>query len=235
MPPVQIVAHRGACSVAPENTRSALRIAYECGAPWAEVDVQRTSDGTAVLVHDDTWDRTANKSATVRGTPWETVDSFDVGSWFSQEFENEPVPRLDEVLQWTKHLSLNLEIKSPENDPGLAGCVAQAVQLAGVQQRTLLSSFDSATIASLAEDCADLRLAYLGHVPQQEMHPRVRWQILEATALLRNPDWVEEVRQQGGTVWAWTVDQLQPAQRLVQLGVEGLITNQPQKLLAHFG
>jgi glycerophosphoryl diester phosphodiesterase len=232
--PIQIVAHRGASGMAPENSQAALRSACEVGAPWAELDVQRTSDGVAVLVHDDTWERTAGKNLQVRQTSWETVRTLDVGAWFSTAFAEEAVPRLEDILAWTQRISLNLEIKSPENDPGLALCVAQMVRQAGAQQRTLLSSFDANCIEELAGRYADLRLGYLGHAARRDMHRGVRLQILEAVAILGDPSCVAAVREQGGAVWAWTVDDPVIADQLVALGVEALITNQPQRLLAHF-
>lgn len=232
--PVQIVAHRGASGSAPENSEAALRGAVACGAPWVELDVQRTSDGVAVLVHDNTWSRTAGKNLSVRHTPWAVVRTLDVGAGFAAEFVNEPVPRLEDILAWTDRICLNLEIKSPENDPGLALCVAQMVRQAGAQQRCLLSSFSQRSIDNLAERYSDLRLGYLGDARQPVMHPRVHLQILEATAILQDPPCVAAVQHQGGTVWAWTVDETTIADRLVALGVEALITNQPQRLLEHF-
>jgi glycerophosphoryl diester phosphodiesterase len=154
----------------------------------------------------------------VRQTSWETVRTLDVGAWFSTEFAEEAVPRLEDILAWTQRISLNLEIKSPENDPGLALCVAQMVRQAGAQQRTLLSSFDGNCIEELAGRYADLRLGYLGHAARPDMHRGVHLQILEAVAILGDPSCVAAVREQGGAVWAWTVDDPVIADQLVALG-----------------
>jgi len=228
---VQIVAHRGAAVEAPENTLSALECAWRRGAPWCEVDVQRTADDVAVLVHDDSWKRTAGLEVAVRDAPWSTVSELDVGAWFSSTFAGETVPRLEAVLAWKDRLSLNLEIKSPENDPGLADAVATAVRQASAQPRTLLSCFDVSVIDALASRYDDLQLGYLGHAPVAEAHPRVHWQILEAQALLAHPEWCEAIRSSGCHLWAWTVDRPQDASRLQQWGVEALITNDPRLLL----
>jgi glycerophosphoryl diester phosphodiesterase len=227
---VQIVAHRGASREAPENTLLSLRRAWESGARWCEVDVQRTSDGVPILVHDSTWRRTAALDAAVRDTAWDTVQHLDVGSWFSTSTAGEAVPRLHEVLSWADRLCLNLEIKSPENDPGLADAVADAVVGAGLQQRTLLTCFDDRVIDALRQRQQGLQLGFLGRAPRRAV-PGVGWQILEARALLDHPEWLRPsgplAAQQ---VWAWTVDDLDAARKLVQRGVDGLITNDPGML-----
>jgi glycerophosphoryl diester phosphodiesterase len=227
---VQIVAHRGASREAPENTLVALRRAWDCGASWCEVDVQRTSDDVPILVHDTTWTRTAAVDAAVRDTAWDTVQHLDVGSWFSAQTAGETVPRLHEVLSWADRLCLNLEIKSPENDAGLADAVADAVVAAGLQQRTLLTCFDDRVIDALRRRQQGLQLGFLSRAPRHAV-AGVGWQILEARALLAHPEWLRPsgplAAQQ---VWAWTVDDLDEARTLVECGVDGLITNDPGTL-----
>jgi glycerophosphoryl diester phosphodiesterase len=231
MASMQIIAHRGASAEAPENTLRALEHAWRCGASWSEVDVQRTADAVAILVHDDSWKRTAGFDALVRDTPWAQVAGFDVGSWFAPTATAETVPRLEQVLAWTDRLHLNLEIKSPQNDAGLAAAVALAVRAAAAQKRTLLSCFDHAVIDALADEYDDLQLGYLAHAPVERRHRRVGWQILAADALIGNPEWLESLRCQDGHVWAWTVDAPSDALRLRDGGVDGLITNDPRRLL----
>ena len=234
MAPIQVVGHRGAAAEAPENTLSALERAWQSGAHWCEVDVQRTADGVAVLVHDDSWQRTAGVDVTVRETPWSTVAGFDVGGWFAPNAAPEAVPSLQAALAWSDRLSLNLEIKSPQFDAGLANAVASAVRGASVQHRCLLSCFDHTVIDALADQYDDLQLGYVGHEPAHRRHPGVAWQILEVGALLDHPEWCAQLHQQNCRVWAWTVDSLKQARQLAECGVEGLITNDPRLLVQHF-
>ena len=156
---------------------------------------------------------------------------LDVGAWFSPEAVGERVPRLTEVLAWNEHMALNLEIKSPHNDPGLAEAVATAVRQASAQRRTLLSCFDRRVVEALAERYDDLQLGYLGQAPVREPHPGIEWQILEANALLDHPQWCAWVRDRRQHLWCWTVDSPQVARRLHQCGVDALITNDPGRML----
>ena len=93
-----LVAHRGASAVAPENTMSAFRRAIEAGADAVELDVQATSDGQLVVIHDSTLDRTTDGTGAVFETDAATIAGADAGSWFSPDFAGERVPTLEEVL-----------------------------------------------------------------------------------------------------------------------------------------
>jgi glycerophosphoryl diester phosphodiesterase len=230
---VQVVAHRGASAFAPENTLAALRLASDLGAEWAEVDVQRTSDGVLVLVHDDSWKRTAGLDAAIRDTPWETVRKLDAGSWRAPEFAGEHPPRLDEVLeQLGRRLCFNLEVKSPENHPGLGPEVAAAVHRQGLARRVLLTSFDADLVEALAESEPDLEVGYLSARPIDRKHPRVRTYSLLHELVLADPSIVAEAHGRGCRVYVWTVDEPRIARRLARIGVDGIITNRPERMLS---
>ncbi len=226
---VLLIAHRGASGSAPENTLAALRRARALGATGAEVDVQRTADGVLVLVHDDTWKRTAGLDRAVCDTPWETVRGLDAGAWFGPQWVGEPVPRLDDVLAlagdgWW----LDLEIKSPERHPGIAPQIADAVRRAGLQAQVLLTSFDAALVEHLAEAASDLELGYLSYDLEPGAHPRVRSLAVHHAALEQAP---ARARRAAATwrVLAWTVDDPNQARGLVELGVRGIVTNYPER------
>jgi hypothetical protein len=107
---VEIVAHRGASSVCPENTMVSFLRAIELGADGIEFDVQATTDGQLVVIHDLSLDRTTNSRGPVFASTFETVRILDAGSWFGTEFEGEQVPTLAEVLA-LDGVEFELEIK----------------------------------------------------------------------------------------------------------------------------
>lgn len=84
--PVQITAHRGASGSAPENTLVALQKAIEAGAEYAEIDVQETSDGKLVLLHDPDLKRTAGIKKNIWQASYDEIKHLDAGSWFSNAF-----------------------------------------------------------------------------------------------------------------------------------------------------
>jgi glycerophosphoryl diester phosphodiesterase len=229
---MRIVAHRGASGTAPENTLAALRRGLQLGASWAEVDVQRTSDGVLVLVHDETWRRTTGMDARISDVPWSEVRRLDAGGWFSSRYAGEPPPRLEEVLSLTSAgLHLDLEIKSPQDHPGLGLQVVEAVRRAGAGSHVLLTCFDAAVIEQVADAAPDVACGYLAsHGPLGD-HPRVRALSLHDDWILAEPDLVSRARASGRSVWAWTVDDPQVGARLEALGVESIITNHPERFL----
>jgi len=169
------VAHRGARSLAPENTMAALRRALETGADGWEIDAQMTRDGHLVLMHDDTLARTTDAADVFPDrAPWSvpafTLDELrrlDAGSWFvrtdpfgqilagavtpdlCQSLLGEPVPTLDDVLRFTRESGrfIDIEIKNlPRRYPGIVEKVVAAVEAAGLVDRAVISSFDHALV-----------------------------------------------------------------------------------------
>jgi len=227
----RIIAHRGASGIAPENTLAALRAAATAGARWAEVDVQSSSDGVLVLVHDDTWQRTAGLNRDVAACPWEVVRRLDVGAWFATAFRGEAVPTLDDVLDFAHDdLHLDLEIKSPQNHADLGPRVLAAIRRHDAFDRVLCTCFDADVVEALASDEPRLHCGYLSAITVERRHPRIRTYAIHSAALQAAPDWITRVRAEGGTVWAWTVDEPDEVQALARLGVEAVITNRPERL-----
>lgn len=224
-----MIAHRGASARAPENTLPALQEALRQGAAGVEVDVQRTSDGVLILVHDDDWRRTTGHAGRVRETPWDEVQRLDAGSWFGADFAGVPVPRLETALE---HLPpgcfVNLEIKSPHLDAGLSDAVAAAAAPFKQRLHFLLTSFDTSCIERLA---AKTDLA-CGILADRVLGPRpgVPTQSLHYAAILARPEQVERVHAAGGLLLAWTVDDARVAAELRDLGVDGIITNDPGRI-----
>ncbi|EKX39689.1 hypothetical protein GUITHDRAFT_154344, partial [Guillardia theta CCMP2712] len=113
LPLPNIIGHRGAKSVAPENTLASIRAAKRLGCTFVEVDVMLSNDKVACIHHDNTLDRCTNG----RGFLWDqnidALRSLDAGSWFDKEFAGEKLPLLSEVIQTCRdlNLGLNLEIK----------------------------------------------------------------------------------------------------------------------------
>jgi glycerophosphoryl diester phosphodiesterase len=230
---VIVVAHRGASGTRPENTRAALVHAASLGAPWAEVDVQRTSDGTLILVHDDTWERTGGLARAVRDVAWHEVRALDIGAWFDARYAGERVLTLAQTLDWarTSGVRLDLEIKSPEYHPGLGPEVAQAVLQSGLADRVLLTCFDPAVIDAVATEYPALECGYLADRGDFGRHPRVRTYVLHAGRILADPASCLELQRAGGHVWAWTVDDPSVVAALRQAGVEAIVTNYPERFL----
>lgn len=115
--PVDIVCHRGAETVAPENTLEAARCAFGAGFSYVELDVRQTKDGVLVVIHDDTLDRTTDGHGPVTHMTWDDVQNLDAGGWFSEHFSGEKVPKLEDMLALAREYGRQLYIEIKQADP----------------------------------------------------------------------------------------------------------------------
>ncbi|MCK4374153.1 MAG: glycerophosphodiester phosphodiesterase, partial [Candidatus Brocadiae bacterium] len=114
---VEVVGHRGAAGVEPENTLRGFRLAVELGADWTECDVHLTKDGRPVVMHDETVDRTTDGEGPVDSFSWAELRKLDAGGWFAGEYAGERVPGLEEVLEFARGKArLCVEIKGRTNE-----------------------------------------------------------------------------------------------------------------------
>jgi glycerophosphoryl diester phosphodiesterase len=126
-----LIAHRGDSASAPENTFSSFDLAIEKGFDNVELDVQLTSDGVPVVIHDATLDRTTNASGPVSGISLADIQQLDAGSWKDAKFKGQQIRTLDEILKrYATKLRLHLELKSREQD--LAERVAPLLKAHGL-------------------------------------------------------------------------------------------------------
>lgn len=144
----QVIAHRGAhrgqSADIPENTLAALQKAAELGADRLEMDVQMTRDGVLVVIHDETVDRTTDGSGRVAELTLAEIRTLDAGN-------GEQVPTFEAVIDLAKAAGLPImpEAKSPQLYPGLEERMVQQIVEAGYADRTIIQSFDAATLESI--------------------------------------------------------------------------------------
>lgn len=141
-----LVAHRGASAVSPENTMSAFCLAVEAGADAVELDVQATADGTLVVIHDSTLDRTTDATGAVFETDAATIARADAGIWFSPDFAGERVSTLEEVLG-LEDVGLEVELKGYGED--FLAAVVDAVWEAGATDRVEFTGWNLPLLALL--------------------------------------------------------------------------------------
>ena len=176
-----VVAHRGASAAAPENTMEAFRLGVEAGADAIELDVHLTSDGQLAVIHDDSLDRTTDRTGRVADLTMDQIREADAGATFVRPgdtgyaFDGRDlrVPTLPEVLDWLPDgVGLVVEIKAR----AAADAVVAAVAGAPVResQRLAVISFDEVAIDRVHELDPDLRTGYL-LVPTQPVEPALVW------------------------------------------------------------
>ena len=230
----KIYGHRGAAAYAPENTMSSFITAHSMKADGIELDVQLTADHQVVVIHDEKLTRTTGAKGMVSDWTWDQLRQLDAGSFFAPRFRGEGIPTLVQVLDYLKttDMQLNIEIKSSvlTYQPGLVELVNRQIVDSGLQSRILVSSFDHKCLMQLKflNPALPIGLLYSTRL----VHPGEYAKSLGAAAIhpfhgnLDRED-VEECHRLGIKVNPWTVDTPQDMRRMLDLGVDTLITNCP--------
>jgi glycerophosphoryl diester phosphodiesterase len=219
---------------------AAFARAAELGAHGIELDVHLSADGVPVVIHDFTVDATTDGSGPVSGMSLAQLRELDAGSSFDPAFAGELIPTLAEVLETFGHrLFLNIELKttSPRNN-GLEQAVIGQIREHGLDRsdRVLLSSFNPFSLRRAWRLAPHLRRGLL-YAPGLPLPLRRAWLAPLAPHQARHPEhtmvdarYMAWARRRGYQVNTWTVDDPAEMRRLVDLGVDGIITNVPDVL-----
>lgn len=235
----RIVAHRGASADAPENTLAAIKLAIEHGARSVEIDAMISSDGVAFLHHDDKLERCTNGTGYLCAVDAAELDSLDA-SGGNQNYSSEPLPRLTSVVtELSNHgIGLNLEIKPT---PGLEAATATAVVncLKDTWPESLplvLSSFSKDALFEAKALWPEAPRALITcAIPDdwQSALQTLQCTNLHMAAPLLNADSARKIKADGYGLYCYTVNDVEEARALLDMGADGVFTDQPKLLLTN--
>jgi len=233
------IAHRGASGHAPENTMAAFRRAVELGARFIETDLQITRDAQVIAIHDLMLDRTTSGKGQVHLLTLEQIRALDAGAWFGggeASFSGERVPALEEILEFAKEQDVifYLEIKSG-SAWGIEHAVVAALREQNASARVVILSFDPGSIESVRQLDSTMMTGFLCEQPSGDLVERtvrVGARQLVARGDLLTPSVVDKAHQAGLQLVAWTINEPEQMRRLVAAGVDGIITDFPERLLS---
>lgn len=244
------VAHRGASGYAPENTLAAVDAADDLGVDWVENDVQRTSDGKLIIMHDTTLNRTTNVEEVFPDrAPWNIsdftlaeIEKLDAGSWFNVAFAGEGVPTLKEYMDRISdnHQNLVMELKSPELYPGIEYQTLRELRREGwldrghVSRRLVLQSFSADSMKTVHRLRPDITTGFLGTPAVADLPAYAKFadQINPSYGTI-DAAYVAAVHAVRGPhhrrleVYTWTVNDGPAAVLVAGMRVDGIITNKP--------
>lgn len=227
------IAHRGAGRLAPENTLAAFRLGAWHGYRMFECDAKLSSDGVPFLMHDATLERTTSGIGVGGERTWAELAQLDAGSWHSRTYAGEPLATLDNVARYciaNQHL-LNIEIKptpGTEEETGRVVAARAAHLWHGQPVPPLLTSFQSAALAGARHAAPQLpRGLLLDTLPEGWLE--VALQLACVAVVCNHALWdaatVARVHAAGLRALSYTVNDDWAAQRLLNLGTDGLITD----------
>ena len=227
------IAHRGGGCMAPENTLAAFRVGAAHGYRAFECDVKLSADGVPFLLHDTTLERTTNGHGRAASRRWTALSRLDAGSWYGSTFAGEPPATLQAVAAYLRAngLLLNLEIKPTEGAEHATGAaVAQAVSALWHRADVppLLSSFKPDALRAAQATAPSLPRALLLDTLWDGWFEAA--QDLHCAAIvthhpLMDPSLRQKLDRAGLHALCYTVNDAADAERLLALGIDGLITD----------
>jgi glycerophosphoryl diester phosphodiesterase len=234
MPPL-VIAHRGASAAEPENTLRAFELAIKVGAQMIELDLHATRDGQIVVIHDADLSHTTNLKGQVSELTLEEVRRADAG-------QGERVPTLAETLDLAHgRVQLYLEIK----DARAAAETLRMVRARGCQSEVLIASFDLELMRQLGDEVKDIELGVIlgtgsfnPRVRLREALPwialrRINYQVLSIQVQLCFRYLAQQIKGRGKRLYVWTVNDERAFGRMIARGVEGIVTDVPDRLVSY--
>jgi glycerophosphoryl diester phosphodiesterase len=226
-------AHRGGAAVGDENTAAAFGRAVEMGYTYLETDVHATADGVVVVFHDDTLDRLLGRPGRIRDVRWADLSTLKVGGVAA-------VPRLSEVLEAWPNVRFNIDMK---DDPAVDPTV-EVVKRAGAVDRVLLASFDHrrlvrarAQLPAVATSMGTREAARLwlasrigGRLRLPPSVVAVQVPVRHGRVRVVDRRFVETAHRAGLQVHVWTIDDPIAMNTLLDLGVDGIMTDRIEVL-----
>ncbi len=227
------IAHRGAGKLAPENTLAAFRLGAAHGYRMYECDVKLSADGVPFLLHDATLERTSNGHGIAGEQSWHALSQLDAGSWHSRAYAGEPLPTLQAIAAHclrNRHL-LNIEIKpTPGTERHTGEVVARsAAQLwAGADLPPLLTSFQPDALAGARSTAPELPRGLLLDTLREgwlEQALALACVAVVCNHALWDAGTLAQARNAGLRCLCYTVNDEWAAERLLALGIDGIITD----------
>lgn len=240
------VAHRGASSVAPENTLASYRTAIEFGANGGECDVYRSADGILFLSHDRTPKRTmGGDEQNLTQMTFEQIRQFDAGSWKGEKFKGEKVPMLAEYLKLLKDTKCHPVIEIKQS--GIEADVLECIRCYEMIDVSTIIAFDAGVVKEIRRLEPKIAVAWLygedlkDKGTAEENAERLadfllqRCRELDITVLdlnygLLSPKLIKSLNEVGVHVWAWTVNDEAAMRRFLDWGVVSITTDKPELL-----
>lgn len=241
------VSHRGASGYAPEHTMTSYQMGEKMHGDYIEIDLQMTKDGQLIAMHDETVDRTTDKTGLVKEYTLAQIKQMDAGSWFNEkypqyakpEYVGLQVPSLEEIFQkFGKNANYYIETKSPEVYPGMEQELLRLVNKYNINKKTLLvQSFSALSLKKMNELDPSVKLVQLLWYQTDAVITDAEIAAIKEYAIgvgpnhtYLNEEYVQQVVNSGLDIHPYTVNEKERMKQLIDWGVTGMFTNFPDRL-----
>lgn len=230
MKKVIIIAHRGYSKIAPENSASSIDRAIKYKSDYAEIDVQETKDGVIVLSHDKSLKRTTGVNKLPSELNYNEISQLDIGSRFSKSFTGEKIPTLKQILEKSKgKINLIIELKIYNRDyEKLTTDVVDLIEKNNMVNTCSIHSINYNSLLLVKKLNPKIRTGYIvsKHVNNLSSY-NVDFYSMEKSLVTEKV--LNDMHKLKRRVYAWTVNSQFDKSKLITLGVDGIITDNPSR------
>lgn len=226
-------AHRGASLLAPENTLAAFKIAADSKAEYAELDVQETKDGQLVITHDSNLKRVTGVNKNVWDANYDEIKKYDAGSHFDENYKGEKMPTLEEVLKFSKgKIKLLIEIKlhGHEKDD-VVKKVVDLIKENKMSNQCIIGSMDKNILKEVKKIDPNMITCYITAFAYGDFYDWDFVDIYSIESTFVNETTVDNVHDMGKQIFVWSVNNESEMERLIDLNVDSIITDNPYLVL----
>lgn len=230
LPKTSLAAHRGYSTKAPESTVPAYLAAADTGVVlYGELDVRPSKDGVPIVMHDATLTRTTGYDAAIRDTASEKIRTLDAGSWFSEEFAGTKVPTLEDLIAACDgKIDLLIEIKNTNDCPEFEKTVVDTIHKMHFEDQCIIQSPSYESLVKVKQYDPDLKCGWVMAAAFGAFYdlPACDFFAIEHTFINRTT--ITEAHTRGKEIYAWTVNDEKFVKEMADLGVDGIITDDPE-------
>ena len=224
---MEVTAHRGASARYPENTMAAFEGAKELGADWIELDVQQSRDGQIFVMHDTNFMRTAGVDSNTWEMDYDEIRTLDVGSFFDSRFAGERVPLLSEVIAFAKEngIKLNIEMKPTGHEHEFEQKVAEIIATDKFADRCVVTSQVYDVLEKMKACDSRIQTVYVMSIAYGDINVLTAADHFSIEASNVTEKLVSDVHNAGKEIYAWTVNTEENINRMIDLNVDNIITD----------
>ena len=250
-----VIAHQGGDGLWPSNTMFAMEQAAEMGVDVLEMDIHRSADGVLIVMHDETVDRTTDGSGQIKEMTLVELKELDAGyNWTADDGESFPyrgqnitVPSLEEIFTRFPDYRMVIEIK--QSDPSISEPFCQLIQEYNMEEKVIVGAFSQDVVDEFREVCPKIATSagqsevitffvlsnlYLENIYSPDALALQIPETRSGLTVLSNR-LIDAAHKRGMEVQVWTIDDQEDQKRILEMGVDGIMTDRPDRLMELLG
>lgn len=223
----EITAHRGSSIKYPENTMLAFVGALNEQANWIELDVQETKDDVLVVSHDNNLKRTTGKDINITDMNYDEIKEIDVGSYLNSNYPISYIPRLEDVIKWasSNNMKVNIELKPNGMENDLEEKVIALIKKYNFEDNCVVASGKYEVLEKVKEIDDDIKTAYVMSFFYGDIIKLDKVDVFSIEASSINNELVKKIHNNGKEIYAWTVNNSDSINKMLELNVDNIITD----------